>query len=46
MAIKQIIKDSCKLQSKDYPCSRYPAALEVSYSKIELSHTCIDFKQK
>ena len=39
--------DSCaRYKSKEYPCSRYPAAFEVSYSKIELSHTCIDFKQK
>ena len=39
--------DSCtRYKSKEYPCSRYPAAFEVSYSKIELSHTCINFKQK
>ena len=39
--------DSCaRYKNENYPCSRYPAAFEVSYSKIELSHTCIDFKQK
>ena len=39
--------DSCaRYKNENYPCSRYPAAFDVSYSKIELSHTCIDFKQK
>ena len=39
--------DSCaRYKSKEYPCSRYPAAFEVYYSKVELALTCINFKQK
>ena len=40
-------KNNCiRYMNKDLPCSRYPDKEGITYYKLELSHTCIHFKQK